>query len=673
MFLSESVSGGLQFFYLAPWVVFFPVIGLLVNAFFGGKIQEYAALRWKGASGEKTIGWLACAAVGLSFMVSLLQLVSLVRYPEGQVVPLADWITIGALQVRWAFQVDTLSVIMMLVVSGVGLLIHIYSIGYMHEDVRLNGDPGRFRRFFVFMNLFIATMMILVTGDNYMMLFVGWEGVGLCSYLLIGFWYEKGKDGIGNALAAKKAFVVNRIGDLGFMLAAFIMFWAFGSFEFHMVFAKASQVQSGIILAITLFMLVGVTGKSAQLPLFVWLPDAMAGPTPVSALIHAATMVTAGAYLLMRLFPVIVLSSVAMVTIATVAAFTGLFSALAALGQKDIKRILAYSTISQVSYMFLSVGAGDVTGGMYHLLSHAFFKALLFLGAGCVIQALHEEHDIFKMGNLRRRLPVVFWLYLVGSVSLAAIPPFGGFFSKDRILLSTFSHPEPIYKLLGLIAEIGALITVLYTFRMFFVAFLDRPSVREDFEKRDLKIPKFMAWINSPLAILAIFAGALNFPEAFGGKSWLAQYLASIPGGVPPFPASASLERSIEIGSGLLNIAVLIVAYFLYRPEGKLLGWPTPVVLRQRLEELLSSGFYLDRLYQIALVKPYRTMARTLWLNVDERAVDDRFDATANVFRYFSFGLQLWTTGRLSTYLKMLLLGFTAIVSALALGWYYLR
>ena len=268
---------------------------------------------------------------------------------------------------------------------------------------------------------------------------------------------------------------------------------------------------------------------------------------------------------------------------------------------------------------------------------------------------------------------MVFWLYLVGSISLAAIPPFGGFFSKDRILLSAFSHPEPIYKFLALIAEIGAVITVLYTFRMFFVAFLENPSSRKDFKEKDLPIPKFMAWVNIPLAILAIFAAGLNFPEAFGGKAWLGHYLTSTPGGIPLFPASASLERSMEIGSGLLNIVVMIAAYFIYRPEARFLGWSTPVVFRQRLEALLSSGFYLDRLYQVALVKPYQAMAQALWLKVDEGVVDDQFDATANVFRFFSFGLQLWTTGRLSTYLRMLLLGFTAIVSALALGWYYLR
>jgi NADH-quinone oxidoreductase subunit L len=375
----------------------------------------------------------------------------------------------------------------------------------------------------------------------------------------------------------------------------------------------------------------------------------------------------------MRLFPVVALSPVALMTIATGAAFTGLFAALAALGQKDIKRILAYSTISQVSYMFLGVGAGDVTGGMYHLLSHAFFKALLFLGAGCVIQALHEEHDIFKMGNLRQRLPVVFWLYLAGVLSLGAIPPFGGFFSKDHILLSILSRPETIYKILFVVGEVGAVFTVLYTFRMFFVAFLERPSFHGVAAEKDLKIPRFMIWVMSPLAFLSIIVAALNFPEAFGGNAWLTHYLALVPGGGPSFSAPAALERSMAFGSGLLNLVLLGIAYLLYRPERKFLKWPTPLVLRQRLEALLLSGFYLDRWYQIALVNPYQRMARIFWVNVDEGAIDDRLDGTGMAFRFFSMGLQRWTTGRLSSYLKWLLLGFTALLSALALSWCSLR
>ena len=301
---------------------------------------------------------------------------------------------------------------MMLVVSGVGTLIHIYSIGYMHEDVRHNGDPKRFRRFFVFLNLFIAMMMILVGSDNYLMLFVGWEGVGLCSFLLIGFWYEKGKDGIGNALAAKKAFVVNRIGDFGFLLAAMTMFWAFGSFNFHEVFEKAPEVNAAtpwIILAITLFMLIGVTGKSAQIPLYVWLPDAMAGPTPVSALIHAATMVTAGVYLITRSNVLYSLNPTAQLVTTLVGATTAIFAATIAAGQFDIKKVLAYSTVSQLGFMVAAVGMGAYTAGMFHLVTHAFFKGLLFLASGSVIQGVergehHVDHDPhFKKGTQAQR------------------------------------------------------------------------------------------------------------------------------------------------------------------------------------------------------------------------------------------------------------------------------
>ncbi|HUV92066.1 MAG TPA: proton-conducting transporter membrane subunit, partial [Anaerolineales bacterium] len=326
MWLSEAVSSGPQFFYLVPLVVLFPVIGLLVNTAFGGRMSE------------KAIGWLASAAAGLSFVVAVLLGISLLSYPEGAVVPIVDWITIGELNINWGFQVDTLSVTMMLVVAGVGTLIHIYSIGYMHDDVRFQGDPGRYQRFFVFMNLFIAMMMILVSADNYLMLFVGWEGVGLCSYLLIGFWYDKGENGIGNAVAGKKAFIANRIGDFGFILAAFIMFWVFGTFGFNAVFELAPEVASlfpAAIVAITLLMLVGVTGKSAQIPLFVWLPDAMAGPTPVSALIHAATMVTAGVYLITRSAALYNLVPQVQNIVALVGAATALFAATIAVGQFD--------------------------------------------------------------------------------------------------------------------------------------------------------------------------------------------------------------------------------------------------------------------------------------------------------------------------------------------------
>ena len=374
------------------------------------------------------------------------------------VVPLADWIRIGTLNIAWTFRVDTLSVTMMLVVSGVGTLIHIYAIGYMHEDVRFKNDIGRYRRFFVFLNLFIAMMMILVSGDSYLMLFVGWEGVGLCSFLLIGFWYEMdtlGRPSWANSNAAKKALIANRIGDFGFLLAAFTMFWAFGSLQFGEVFGKASQIAAatpGVILFITLFLLVGVAGKSAQIPLYVWLPDAMAGPTPVSALIHAATMVTAGVYLVARSWPLYSLVPNAQYVVAMVGAVTALFAATIAVGQYDIKKVLAYSTISQLGFMVAAVGMGAYVAGMFHLITHAFFKALLFLSAGSVILGVERGHhhlahhdpeqghteevfdpgDMRNMGGLRKQMPVTFWLYIIRHAGAGGHLPVGRVLVEGR-------------------------------------------------------------------------------------------------------------------------------------------------------------------------------------------------------------------------------------------------
>ena len=385
MFLSESTITG--FFFLAPWLVFAPVVGLLINIIFGGRLSE------------KWIGIVASLASGTAFVVSVLLAYS-VAANHGELVRwrLAEWIHIGTLNLDWTFRVDSLSTTMMLVVSGVGTLIHIYAIGYMHEDVRFKNDVGRFRRFFVFLNLFIAAMMILVSGDSYMMLFVGWEGVGLCSFLLIGFWFEMdtlARPSWANSNAAKKAFIVNRVGDFGFLMAGFLMFWNLGSFQFDAVFKAApalAETNPGLIVAITLFMLVGVAGKSAQIPLYVWLPDAMAGPTPVSALIHAATMVTAGVYLVTRSAPLYTLVPQAQYIVAMTGAVTALFAATIAVGQYDIKKVLAYSTISQLGFMVAAVGMGAYVAGMFHLVTHAFFKALLFLSAGSVILGLERGH-----------------------------------------------------------------------------------------------------------------------------------------------------------------------------------------------------------------------------------------------------------------------------------------
>src|SRR6266487_1221371 len=466
MHLVESLNTGFAF--LAPWLVFAPVIGLLINLSFGRRLSE------------AIVGTIASLASGATFVISVL-LAYTVSANGGEVLrwKLAEWIHVGTLQLDWTFRVDSLSTTMMLVVSGVGTLIHIYAIGYMHEDVRHKHDEGRFPRFFVFLNLFIAMMMILVSGDSYLMLFVGWEGVGLCSFLLIGFWFELdtlGRPSWSNSNAATKAFIVNRVGDFGFLIAVFLMFWTFKSLQFDAVFGQAqtnSAANSPIIVAITLFLLLGVAGKSAQIPLYVWLPDAMAGPTPVSALIHAATMVTAGVYLITRSAPLYTLVPQAQFIVALTGAVTAFFAATIAVGQYDIKKVLAYSTISQLGFMVAAVGMGAFVAGMFHLITHAFFKALLFLSAGSVILGVerghhhlehaqrkpkgknkqrkeerHEEphgevfdaNDMRNMGGLRKSMPVTFWVYMIGTLALAGIFPFAGFWSKDEILADAFKE-----------------------------------------------------------------------------------------------------------------------------------------------------------------------------------------------------------------------------------------
>jgi NADH-quinone oxidoreductase subunit L len=572
----------------------------------------------------------------------VLQAISLLAQPEGAIVPLVDWINIGELHVPWAFQLDTLSVTMMLVVSGVGTLIHVYAIGYMHEDVRIHGDPGRFPRFFVFLNLFIAAMMILVSGDNYLMLFVGWEGVGLCSFLLIGFWFEYGPAGIGNAMAAKKAFVTNRVGDFGFLIALFMIFWAFGTFNFKEIFEQAPQFAAampGVILAITLFMLLGVTGKSAQLPLYVWLPDAMAGPTPVSALIHAATMVTAGVYLVTRSYALYTLVPAAQTTVAMVGGITALFAATIAVGQFDIKRVLAYSTISQLGFMVAAVGMGAFVAGMFHLVTHAFFKALLFLSSGSVIQGIEEGHhhamehgkkkhkeglsfdpqDMRNMGGLRTRMPVTFWVYTIGALALAGVPPLAGFFSKDEILAEATQLNFTVYLLL----TIAAFFTAFYIFRQIFMVFFGEPRSEAAEQTRESR-----PLITVPLIILAtlsVLGGALNLPGFQTFHHWL--------------------EHTIEgLHAGEFNIVVALLSTVLAL-LGIGLAWLLYMRQYQRLQEIprakrpadplvpiigpvftaLENKWWVDELYWAVILTPYIKLARFLAVVVDWRFWHDWF------------------------------------------------
>ncbi len=716
MHLYETLNSG--FFFLAPWLVFFPVIGLLINAIFGRRFSE------------NTIGAVASAASGAAFVVSVLLAYS-VSVHHGEVMrwQLAEWIHIGNLSLDWTFRIDSLSTTMMLVVSGVGTLIHIYAIGYMHEDVRFKNDVGRFRRFFIYLNLFIAAMMILVSGDSYLMLFVGWEGVGLCSFLLIGFWFEMdtlARPSWANSDAAKKAFIVNRIGDFGFLIAGFLMFWHLGnSFQFDAVFEAAKTAPPEIILAITLFLLVGVAGKSAQIPLHVWLPDAMAGPTPVSALIHAATMVTAGVYLVTRSAPLYSLVPEAQHVVAMTGAITALFAATIAVGQYDIKKVLAYSTISQLGFMVAAVGMGAYVAGMFHLITHAFFKALLFLAAGSVLLGLerghhhlahahhdekpkrkllkkkdehhadaHDEHgevfdpgDMRNMGGVRKTMPVTFWLYMIGTLALAGIPPFAGFWSKDEILLDASLHFPAIYILL----TIAAFLTAFYMGRQVWMVFFGEP--RTEAAAHAEESPKVMTVPLMILAVLSIFGGALNLP--FDGFHNLGHWLEHTIGEVE----ALGLDMTIAgISTGLALLAILI-SWFIY--GRKPLAKPDQAdPLKKPLGPIfigMESKWLVDEVYQALIVNPFTKISYFLadvidwrfwhdfvhdtvitgsynWFSdtilnryADQKGIDAFFNSWGSVTQGVSAALRKVQNGFVRSYALSVLLGVVLILGYLLL------
>jgi NADH-quinone oxidoreductase subunit L len=646
MLLSQTTTAG--FYSLAPWVVFFPLIGLLLNIIIGGRLPE------------KWIGWLASLASGASFVVSVLLAYTLwLNHGHAESVFLAQWMHIGDLQLDWTFRVDTLSTTMMLAVSGVGTLIHIYAIGYMHEDVRFKNDIGRYRRFFVFFNLFIVAMMILVSGDSYLMLFVGWEGVGLCSFLLIGFWYEMdtlARPSWANSDAAKKAFITNRIGDFGFLIAGFLMFWTLGSLQFDEVFAAApalAAAQPGILIAITLFMLVGVAGKSAQIPLYVWLPDAMAGPTPVSALIHAATMVTAGVYLVARSAPLYTLVPQAQYIVAMTGAVTALFAATIAVGQYDIKKVLAYSTISQLGFMVAAVGMGAFVAGMFHLVTHAFFKALLFLSAGSVILGLERGHhhlahhghgevfdpgDMRNMGGLRKTMPVTFWLYMIGTLALAGIIPFAGFWSKDEILLDAMLHYPAVYWLLS----IAAFFTAFYMGRQIWMVFFGQ--ARHEAAAHAEESPKIITVPLMALAALSVLGGALNLP--FEGFHNLGHWLEHTLGEVEGLP----LDLGVAGISTVLAVLAIVISWLIYGRNPLKQGQPDP--LKKPLGFLftgMENKWFVDEGYWAVFVDRYVDLSRFLADVVDWRFWHDWFHEVviAGTYNWISnIGLNLYADQR---------------------------
>ena len=616
---------------LVTLVVVLPLAGFAALLLFGRRL------------GEPVAGYFASATVGLSFVLAAIAAADFFAGGSGAhptTVELFEWIPSLGLNATLLW--DPLSAAMTVVVTGVGSLIHIYSVGYMHGD-------ERFGRFFTFLNLFIASMLILVLGDNFGVLFVGWELVGLSSYLLISFWFEKP----AAAAAGKKAFIVNRIGDFGFLIALMLIFSEFGTLAFGPVFEGARDVLghgSGAATAITLLLLVGAAGKSAQLPLYVWLPDAMEGPTPVSALIHAATMVTAGVYMVARTGALFDLAPVSAGTVATVGALTALFAATIAIGQKDIKRVLAYSTISQLGYMFLAVGVGAYVAGIFHLMTHAFFKALLFLGAGSVIHALGGEQNMSRMGGLRKAMPVTFATMAIAWLAISGLPPFAGFWSKDEILAATFESGGGFVVLWGL-GIITAALTAFYMGRMMFLTFWGSPRWPDGVEAHES--PRLMTVPLVVLAGLAAVGGLVNTPfrlslEHFLHPAFELVELARSPG--------AGLQWLLAIISILAAVAGLSIAYRRYLGDQ-----PAPSEDGARWD-LVERGYGVDDWYGRAIVLPGKALAGATAFIIDARVVDGAVNGVGVGVRWFADRLRPLQTGKVRSYGAGILAGTVGLV-----------
>ncbi len=607
-------------------IVALPLAGFLELLFFGKRI------------GEPGAGYVASATVGISFVLALIAGFDFLQGGEhGRTVELFAWIP--SLGLNATFLWDPLSAMMTLVVTGVGALIHIYSIGYMH------GDPG-FGRFFTYMNLFITSMLLLVLGANFGILFVGWELVGLSSYLLISFWFEKPSA----AAAGKKAFVVNRIGDFGFLIALMLIFNSFGSLDYGSVFEGAeATLTAGTATAIALLLLVGAAGKSAQLPLYVWLPDAMEGPTPVSALIHAATMVTAGVYMVARTGALFELSSVAGAVVTTVGALTAFYAATIAIGQRDIKRVLAYSTISQLGYMFMGVGALALVGGVFHLVTHAFFKALLFLGAGSVIHAMAGEQDMGKMGGLRKKVPVTFATMVIAWIAISGIPPFAGFWSKDEILASVFNRGGG-YVVLWAVGIVTAGLTAFYMSRMMFLTFWGEP--RWDDGVVPHESPRSMTVPLLALAGLSAVGGLINTPWRPALEHFLEPSFELVDQTHLPEAGVQVALAAVSIAAGVIG---LLVAYRRYVSRA------TQLEEGGRWDTLLA-GYHVDDLYGRTIVAPGKAAADVMAFTADAKLVDGAVNGMGGLVNWAGRILSKLQTGMVRSYGLGILGGVVGVV-----------
>ncbi len=635
----------------SAWLIpAFPFAGFLINGLWGRRLSK------------KRVGAVACGAMALAFLTAVRLFWLLVQQAPDRRIwePVYyTWIAVGEFSVSAAFLLDPLSMVMVLVVTGVGFLIHIYSMGYMHDD------PG-YARYFAYLNLFACAMLLLVLAGNLLVLFVGWEGVGLCSYLLIGFWYEKRSA----SDAGKKAFIVNRIGDFGFLLAIFLTFWTFGTLQFSEIFQAAVQrFQPGdaVLTGITLLLFVGAVGKSAQIPLYVWLPDAMEGPTPVSALIHAATMVTAGVYMVARCSVLYALAPLSMGVVAAVGCATAVFAATIGLVQNDIKRVLAYSTVSQLGYMFLGCGVGAYVAGIFHLMTHAFFKALLFLGAGSVIHALGGEQDIRRMGGLRSRLPVTFWTFLAGALAIAGIFPFAGFFSKDEILFETLMTGHVFLYALALG---GAALTAFYMFRLVFRTFFGESRVDPETAHHVHDAPYSMAVPLVVLAVLSLVGGWVQVPVLEDGKRF-ARFLSPVFERAHAVLAGASEHAghpSLWAEGALMGLSVMValagigLAYRWYVADPQR---PEKVAARfSRVYRWLLHKYYVDELYQAVVVEPLKRLAETVHQWVDRAVIDGAVDGAGAFFRGAGTLLRRIQTGLVQHYALSILAGACLLILA---------
>ena len=615
-----------------PYIVLLPLIGFIINGLLGKKMPK------------NVVGILGTLMVVIPFFLSVSLFLQIKETGQPIQYVWFNWITLNEITLNIGFYIDQLSVWMMMIITGIGSIIHIYSIGYMHDD-------EGFYKFFAYLNLFIFSMLTLIMGSSYLIMFFGWEGVGLCSYLLIGFWFKNKEYGY----AARKAFVMNRIGDLGFLLGMFLIWNQFKSLDFVQILPNISMLDNSTLTAIALLLFIGAVGKSAQLPLFTWLPDAMAGPTPVSALIHAATMVTAGIYLVIRSNAIFLSSEIAQEVILVVALVTSLMAALIAIQQNDIKKVLAYSTVSQLGLMFVALGVGAYDTALFHLTTHAFFKALLFLGAGSVIHAMSGEQDIRSMGGLRKKLPSTYWTFLIGTLAIIGFPLMSGFFSKDEILARSFAYAPWVW---GMVLVISIL-TAFYMLRLFYLTFFGDFKGTHHQKDHLHESPSSMTiplWI---LAILSLAGGILNIPELFHGNHFLASWLEPvITGRVGIHEISHTTEWILM---GVTTAIILGIIYYSYRKYAVNKDIAPADDKIHGLNKTFANKFYVDEIYDTVIVEPVQFGSRVAHDYMEKSFIDRIVEGFGSIVKGLANMLRKTQDGNLEIYLLGMVIGAIAL------------